>query len=334
MTITEHRPRCHLWRTGCLWLAGALLGVAAAAPATDAARTGGADSRALLTPWTTLRGAFIAKPPLALSVPANPLHLSGYLSWLSPTAVTARGNYVYVLDSGRRQIFRYDLTQQNMTPFTDYAAGNVAAIALAPDLSLYVADRQTRQVLHFSIDGRLLRKFGNEFELERPVAVLHDQRSGNLWVADSLYKHVVVFNSLGRVLTVLGSDQARSLEAMAQGPDGLYLLDRLGRQVVVIGPDGADRYTLGHGTLKMPGVLAVDRYNRVWVSDDFDNTLKVYEQGQWVGSVGASGASPASFNQITGLWIDQNMLYVVDRLNARIQTFQLVPPVLKGRAHD
>lgn len=330
MSAPEMQARYPSWRRGLTWLVAILLCAAAAAQAP----VGSVKHPALLTPWTTLSGAFIAAAPDPLSTLAHKPQFSGYLTWLSPTAVAARGNYVYVVDGGRRQIFRYDLAHQSMTPFADYAGAAVTAIALAPDLSLYVADSQARQVLHFSVDGRLLQRFYNEFELARPVAAWRDEASGNLWVADSLYKHVVLFNSLGRVLSVLRSNQARSIEAMVPGPDGLYLLDRLGRQVVVIGHDGTDRYTLGQGTLKMPGAIAVDRFNRVFVSDSFDNTLKVYELGQLVSSIGGSAGTPASFNQITGLWIDQNMLYVVDRLNARIQTFQVAPPALQGRARD
>ena len=104
--------------------------------------------------------------------------------------------------------------------------------------------------------------------------------------------------------------------------------------MVVIGQDGADRYTLGKGTLKNTDVIAVDRYNRMFVSDSFDNTIKVYEHGQLVANVGGSGAIPASFNRITSLWMDQNLLYVVDSLNARIQTFHVASPGTKVRAHD
>lgn len=312
---------------GWLWIVVTLLCVPAAAQTI----AGSASKLPLLTPWTTLSGAWLAVPANAASKLPHNSAFSGYLSWQLPTVVAARANHVYVVDGGRRQIYRYDLHRQTMTPFADYAAGAVAAIAVAPDLSLYVADIGAHQVLHFSVDGRLLRTFNNQSELVRPVAVLLDEPSARLWVADSLLNHVVVFNSLGRVLAVLRSNVGRSIEAMAQGPDGLYLVDRLSRQVVVIGQDGADRYTLGQGTLKMPGVIAVDRFNRVFVSDSFDNTIKVYEQGQLLASVGGSGVTPASFNRITSLWIEQNMLYVADSLNARIQTFHVAPPGAPAR---
>ena len=288
----------------------------------------------LLMHSSTLIGARInAHPDPLIAVPRG-ADFFGYLPWIAPAAVAARGNYLYVADSGRRKIFRYDQAQQNMTPFADYAAGATANIAVAADLSLYVADINAQKVLHYSVDGRLLRAFGSAMEIARPVAVLVDEVNGRLFVADSLYNHVVVFNSLGRVLSVLQSDESRSIEAMTGGPDGLYLVDRIGRQIVVIGLDGRDRYTLGTGVLKNPGAIAVDRFNRVFVSDSFDNTIKIFEDGEMVAVFAGGGAAPAAFNRITGLWLEQNMLYVADSLNARIQAFRIAPPEQKVRAHD
>lgn len=280
-----------------------------------------------MTPWTTLTGAWAARSntPSAPGLPRTP-QASGYLSFRIPTAVVARGNYVYVADSGHRQIFRYDLAMQTMAAFANFPGASVSGMAVAPDLSLYVADLNGGKVLHFAVDGRQLKTFSNDMEIARPAAVLVDPRSGGLWVADGVYNHVVAFNSLGRVISAQRSHAGRSIEAMAQGPDGLYLVDNLSRQVIVVGADGEEHYSLGKGILKMPNAVAVDRYNRVFVSDSFDNTLKVFERGQLIATVGRGGAIPASFNRITSLSIDQTTLYVADSLNGRIQTFHLLPP--------
>ena len=330
MTARELEHSVQSWLVEWVMLVATLLWIPTASQA--------ADDRAiyqqLLTPGSTLTGGRISARPNPLSALPQQPGLTGYLPWLSPTAVAVRGNYMYVVDGGRRQIFQYDLARQTMTPFTEYSAGAVSGITVGPDLSLYVADINARQVLHFSVDGRLLQTFGNSMEVARPVAVSLDEASGRIWVADSLYNHVVVFNSLGRVLSAVKSRTGRSIEAMAHGPDGLYLIDRLSRQVVVIGQDGADRYTLGSGTQKNPGAIVVDRFNRVFVSDSFDNTIKIFERGQVVASVGGSGATPAFFNRITSLWIEQNILYVTDSLNARIQTFRVAPPGMKERRHE
>ena len=184
MTVPEFQHRGPSWRIGLILCVAMLLWVHAAAQPAVAT----ANKQPLLIPWTTLTGAWVAapRPSPPSSLPRKPA-FTGYLSWQSPTAVAARGNYVYVVDGGRRQIFRYDLAQQTMTPFADYAAGAVSAITVASDLSLYVADTNARQVLHFSFDGRLLQRFGNDMEMGRPVAVLLDETSGRLWVRSAGY---------------------------------------------------------------------------------------------------------------------------------------------------
>lgn len=291
-------------------------------------------AQALLTHWSSLTGARMENPAQAQSTSPHGQSQTGFLAWQVPTSVAAYGNYLYVADGGRRQIFRYDLTLQTMTSFAGYPSGGVAGIAVAPDLSLYVVDSVSREVLHFTVDGRLLQTFRNDMELIRPVAVVLDQFGRKVWVADSPRSQVVAFSSLGRVLSTLRSNDVRSIEAMAVGPDGLYLVDRVSRQLVVIGSDGAVRYTLGKDTLKMPGAIAVDRYNRVFVSDVFDNAIKVFSQGQLIASLGSRGAFPASFSRITGLSIDRDMLYVVDSLNARIHVFQIMPPGLNADSNE
>lgn len=294
------------------------------------AQAPGATEASLATPWRTISGArVIAQPNPAFSLPPA-VPLPGHLQWIVPTAVAARDSFVYVADSGRRQLFRYDAMRDVMTPFADYPAASVRGMAVAPDLSLYVADAGSNKVLHFAPDGRLLRSFGDDFNLGLPVAVLLDEPGGRLLVADSLYNQVLVFNSLGLTVTALKSAETRSIEAMAAGPDGIYVVDRLGRQVAVLGTDGEDRYIFGEETLHDPNAIAVDRFNRVFVSDSFDNTIKVYEQGHMIATIGGKGGSPPSFNRVTGLWLEHDVLYVADSLNGRIRTFRIAPPGAKG----
>ena len=92
--------------------------------------------------------------------------------------------------------------------------------------------------------------------------------------------------------------------------------------------DGKDLYAFGNEELKMPRAVAVDRFNRVYVSDDFDNSIKVFADRELIatiGGTGGGGATPANFNRITFLSLDQNTLYVADSLNGRIQSFQIAP---------
>ena len=253
---------------------------------------------------------------------------SGYLPWLAPTVVAARGHYLYVYDQGRRHIYRYDLARQVVTSFLDFTHGPVAGMAVGADMSLYVADAGAGHVQHIAADGRVLPTLSNEFDLGRPVAVSLDERTGRVWVADSLNNQLAVFNSMGGLMTTLKSDELHSTVAMAWGPDGVYIVDRVSRQVVVLGQNGAMRYTLGEGTLKMPAGIAVDRFNRVFVIDSFDDTIKIYEQGQLVQVLG-SGEASRPFRGLASIWIDQSTLYLADTMNARIVSFRLISPRLR-----
>jgi DNA-binding beta-propeller fold protein YncE len=279
----------------------------------------------LLTQVQTLNGARIISRLGSFSTSPK-INEQGYLTWLFPTAVRGNGSYLYIVDSGRGQIFQYDWAQQGMFVFADVHGENVTAIDVASDMSIYAADSKAHTVLHFSWDGKLLQTFSNSRELGRPVAIIADNLTGQVIVADGLYNQIVVFSSLGRLLSVVRIPQTRSIAAMARGPDGLYLVDRLSRKIVVAGIDGLERYIFGSDTLKDPIAVAVDQYNRVFVSDAFDNTIKVYDQGRWRATFGGTGATPGSFNRSSSLWLDRNMLYVADSLNLRIQVFRIAPP--------
>jgi len=321
--------QCRLWLHVAVLLTTVIFDVSAIAQDTTEREA----RQSLLVPWATLNGGWAGGTLEA--IPGRPYgpRPTGFISWQLPLVVAARGNFLYIVDGGHRQILRFDQIQQSLSSIGDCVPCVATSIAVASDLSLYVADSGARHVLRLAPDGRLLQKFSNDYEMTSPVAVLLDESGGKLLVADGIYNHVVVFNSLGRVRQYSNPRQGNVIVAVGKGPDGLYLVDRLNRQVVVVGLDGSDRYTLGEGTLKMPNAIAVDRFNRVFVSDTFDNSIKVFEGHELVASVSTSGAVPASFNRITGLYLEQNTLFVVDSLNRRILRFHVSPvfPVVPTR---
>lgn len=299
----------------------ALVGCAAsgAGTADDAAAR-----RELLQPWIDLTGAG----------PGTPMGLpgfaggAGYDMLRQPVAISARGNDVYLVDAGLRRIFRYDRARQTLTPFTGVSASAGMSVYAAPDLSVYVTDPARGQVLHFAWDGTPLASLSSPGDLGRPIAVTVDEGSGQVLVADGLYDQIIAFNSLGRPLSVIKPQRVRAIAAMALGPDGLYVVDRLARQVVVVGRDGAYRYAFGAGSLADPNAIAVERGNLAFVGDSFDQTVKVYRSGRLVAQVGGVGVAPGRFNGIAGLAVDGGLLYVADSLNARVQIMLINPQAL------
>ena len=290
---------------------------------------GVAAGRELLTPWVMITGGPVLSP-----LGAKPGVNAGHVQLRHPTAVSALGNDVYLVDAGLRRIYRYNRAQLSLEPFTTLAADASMRLYAGPDLSVYVADPVHSRVLQFSWNGQLLQTFSNEASLSRPIAVTMDDAGGRVLVADGLYDQVVAFNRMGLPLHVINQRNAespvQSIADMSRGQEGLYLIDRLARQVVVLDLNGAYRRAFGKGELVQPGAIAVDKSNRVYVSDNFDNTIKVFAGGKLVKKFGGSGSIPGLFNQITALSENQGMLYVADSLNARIQILLVSPGTLDG----
>jgi len=281
----------------------------------------------LLQPWINLTGARAGAPTALPGIVGG----TGYVVLRQPAAISARNNDLYLLDTGLRRIFRYSRIEQTLTPFTGMTAEAGMNIYVAADMSVYITDPARVRVLHFSGNGTPLPSLNSPGDLGRPVSIAADEGSGEILVADALYDQIVRFNNLGRPLSIIKPQQVRGIAAIALGSDGIYVLDRIARQVVVIGRDGSYRYAFGAGTLASPQAIAVDRGNMVFVSDQFDQTVKIYRGRQLVGSVGGSGAAPGCFNDIAGLTVDGGLLYIADSLNANVQIMFINPQALSNR---
>lgn len=257
---------------------------------------------------------------------ASSIHL------LQPVAVAARGQLVYIVDAGSRQLLRYDSAIDRITLLRDLKgvlSGDAADLFLHRDMSFYLADPDGARVLHFDADGRLLRVVEDRAIIGRPLGVVADERSGYLFIADGFNDDVIVFNPAGLItgsIGIRGQGPGRFLgiTALAQGPDGYYVGTRFGpSRVQLMGYDGVFRESLQADTVTFPTSIAVDAEGRVFVADYMSDDIKVYQGAALIGTLGGHGSAPGRFRRITDLWIDEGFLYVADSLNRRIQILDL-----------
>lgn len=251
---------------------------------------------------------------------------------LQPVSVAARGQLVYILDAGSRQLLRYDAALDRMTQVRSLQgvlSGDEADLFLHRDLSFYIADADGARVLHFDSSGRLLRTIEDRVAIGRPVSVVADDRSGYLFVADGFNDDVIVFNPAGRItgsIGIRGQGPGRFLgiTALAQGPSGYYIGTRYGpARVQHMGHDGAFRESFEKDTVIFPTSIAAGPDGRVYVADYMRDDIKVYEGARLIGTIGGHGSAPGRFRRITKVWVDQGHLYVADSLNRRIQILTL-----------
>ena len=255
------------------------------------------------------------------------------LRFIRPVAVAAQNNFLFVVDDGHKMVFRYDVIGRELKvvkELTGVTAGEIADIHVSPDLSFYLADPINRRVMHFNKNGRLIKTFSNKLNLASPVAITVDDLSGHVWVADGFYDHVVALNFAGDLVGAIGGrgeEKGRFLNIthMGVGPDGVYITSRFGRRVQVLDPAGPYRYSFRvDDNLRFPLSISVDHFNRAFVSDYLDNTIKIYERGELIEIFGGTGVAAGRFKRIKDLYVDGHVLYVADSLNGRVQMFTIL----------
>lgn len=249
-----------------------------------------------------------------------------------PVAVAVRDHNLYIVDSGPQLLYLFDDFSKRMTVLKDLhgvASGDVTDIYVAADRSYYLADAGGSQVLHFDRTGQLVQTFKNSLNLARPVAVNVNEANGDVYVADGLFDHILVFNSAGDLWRMIGDrgqedGEFLNITAMTRGPDGVYVTARLGKRGQVLDEDtGNFRYAFDDDTLVFPNGIAVDKLNdRAYVTDFFDNSIKIFKHGHLQATMGGTGVSPGRFKGISDVALESGFLYVADSLNGRVQVFK------------
>jgi DNA-binding beta-propeller fold protein YncE len=263
------------------------------------------------------------------------------IRFLTPVSVGGVDNYLYIVDAGLRIVFRYDLVNNTIEPIGNVGAqfvGEMGEIYVARDRSFYIVDAAGKQVLHFDEQGNVINTFQDLANLSRPMDVIYDETTSDLLVADGSYSHIIVFNKSGRAVRTIGQrgtgpGRFRAITAMTVGDEGLYVLDRLELPVQVMTINGDYKYSFGESYQTFPTAIAVNEDGVVYVADKSDNTIRIYQDAELLSVFGGTGSAPGRFREVTGMWINNDLLYVADSMNRRVQVLRMtaeapVPAVL------
>jgi hypothetical protein len=317
--------------------AGLALGLGSCATEDDAVRAApGGPVNSLITPWLSINGGWRADPPRPLQpTPSSPARR---LSFVMPVGIAARGDVLLVADAGARTIWRLERSRDAMAAFAPFTGGSLeqgASLQLGNDLSAWVALPAEHMVVQYDARGREVRRWRDEANAPRPVAVAVPESRSEVLVGDGAGAQVLVFDPLGRTVRQLAGGRGsplQSVAAMVLGPRGLYVLDRVAQQVVVLGARGEVIEVVGEHELIQPRALAVDQSGRVFVGDDADQRIKVFRGAQLLATAGGAGNGPTQLGRIEALAVDGNMLYVADSRNARIQVMLVAPSSMERPA--
>ena len=282
----------------------------------------------LLKYWSTISGTLKSKS----SRKDGRISIDERVKLVSPAAVVAQSIDVFIADTAQKKIFKYNRATQTIATFADVPdMGGKVSLYLDRGLSVYLVNQATSKTVQFDIDGKVLNVFENAAELPQPVAVAVDDMQAEIYITDQLLAHVLVFNRGGSVNRVVnapkgGDNKIQSISAMTFAKNQLYLVDRAAHQVHALSPTGNLRYTFGTDELVAPDAITVDSQNRVFVADTSNNTIKVYKGGLFEAELnGDEGGNVSNFQLISGLWADNDLLYVADAGTGSVKIFRILP---------
>lgn len=276
----------------------------------------------------SLTGARLVAAADRTGTPSPAAGALGFTRFIRPLALAARGGEVVILDSGAGAAYRYDAALNVMSALRGVPVHPGTQLALGADYSLYVIDQPGRRVLRVARNGQVVATYSDSANLQRPVDVAVDDARGLVIVADGGYNQLMAFHPLGGAATILhvrGAAGAgmQAVGHIAAGPDAIYVTDPLCRCIARVGYNGGVLSSFGQKALAQPGPLAVDRYQRVFVIDAFEQVLKVFHHGKLIDTL---AARRFGMQQIDDVWIDDNMLYVADGLAAKVEALRVAVP--------
>lgn len=204
---------------------------------------------------------------------------------------------------------------------------------------IYIADTGSHTIVVFDIPRRKVFRFGirEPGNLLNPAGLALDGEM-NLYVADSKWRKVIVYDSLGLFQRAVGS--AEDLErptgvAVSRDGERIYVIDRSqndsnqhrvvvydkeGKKIQVIGTRGGE---VGQFNVPLQGTVALD--GTLYILDSGNFRVQAFDRdGKFLRSFGGPGKEFGNFARPRGIAVDDGgNIYVSD---ARFNNFQIYNP--------
>ena len=262
--------------------------------------------------------------------PGTPLRQSGGMTTQSlgdVAAIAARGNELFVIDRQQGALLRIDLGTRDVQMLLPLRLPDTRGLHVTEDGIVHVVDRFERAVRQVDSYGYSRQVFSEVQYLASPVDVAVLNNSGQVIVADELENHLVVFNPLGAVTSIIGDRfrdtvMTQSISAIAPTSRGILIADASMAEAVEIDLDGRLLASYGEVDLSRPIAVTADDCGRIYVIDK----AGLFTSGLPADTEPARHTLPAGFDSAaTDLWIENNVLYVAAGVYG-VQMFAVNPP--------
>jgi len=259
-------------------------------------------------------------------------------------AVAGNSSVLYVADSDRNCVHRYDLQRKRYACLTLKSSQSAIApvgLAVTEEGWLFVADSTNGRLYRVDPGGKELEVFYVGAVLKRPTGIFWDSNSRRLYVTDTVQQSVLVFDETGNLKQTIserGETEGRlnfPTYLWVDSRNDLLVSDSLNFRVQRFNSDGEFLFTFGKngdraGDFSRPKGIATDSFGNIYVIDALMHALQIFNrQGELLLSIGGRGQGEGEFWLPNGIFITpDNMIFVADTYNKRVQVFRYIGPPL------
>ena len=249
-----------------------------------------------------------------------------FLPLISPVAAAARGPDLFIVDAGHNALFHFDLQRRTLRRFLAPGGQPGVRLSVLEDHTLLVLDPFQRRLLRMSREGATLARLQDASMLAGALDIAYDDAQGIAWLNDAIGGRLIyVRPALNAVVAVplplQAGEAVAQVTAIAIGPDALYALDAARQRVLRLDERGRVLQSFGDPDLKLPRMLAVDGYRRVYVADA--QSVRVYVDGRLLTVLAARDLGVA---EIRDLRIHGDDLAIAGGVGSRVHLFRVRPP--------
>lgn len=265
-------------------------------------------------------------------------------------------NKLYVADLEAASVFVFDMANSDLRvlPFQNAKLSKrpkPIALALDGERNVYVLEAGERKILVFDRDEKFVRVLEIGMICRRPIALAIDRERSRLYVSDAETSTIHVFDYQGNSLFAIGGpgDETgklnRPVGMVVNSRGELLVADSFNARIQVFDSQGKFLKSFGtRGTgladFQLIKSVAVDGDDNIYVADGRANNIKIFNQngnlllafGGYYAVASTGKIAPGGFALPICIDIDSSgRLFVVDQLNARVQVFKYLSPVVAGK---
>lgn len=207
---------------------------------------------------------------------------------VTPVSLAASGDTIFVSDSGNGTVYR--LVDGSLEPWITEGLVRPTGLAVSADgLAVYIVDTGDHQVKVFDLAGSMTGHIGGRGETDDELnfPTFAASAGTGILVNDTLNYRIKKFEGTGELLEAFGEE--------GNGP----------------------------GTFSRPKGVAEDGAVNIWVVDALFDNIQIFDpSGRLLLVVGRSGQEPGEFWSPAGIGITEDLIYVADTFNNRIQVLK------------